>query len=188
MSYFPTLLNLNNKKVLVVGAGEIAYRKIKFFLEFTNEITIVSQEKTKKVQDLIDANQLQFFQENIELKKIEKFDVVVATLNNLTIQEEIYNYTRDKKILYSCVDFPQYCDFIFPSYIKREDLIVTISTNGKAPALAKQLKLYLEKFIPSSIGKKIEQMYKIRKNEQKGENRMEKLKQIAEDYIKGISN
>ena len=186
MSYLPTLLNLNNKKVLVIGGGEIAARKIKFFLDFTNDVTIISPEISLEVEKIIDANKLQFLGEKVALKKIEKFDIVIAAVNNLTLQEEIYTFTRGKNILYSCVDFPKYCDFIFPSYIKKDDFLLTISTNSKAPALAKEFKTYLKKLIPDTISLQIEKMHEVRQTEQKGESRMKKLKEMAKDYIQGI--
>jgi len=51
-------------------------------------------------------------------------------------------------ILCNCVDSVEYCDFIFPSYIKKDDLTIAISTSGSSPALAKHLKIYLKNLIP----------------------------------------
>lgn len=183
MSYLPILLNLNNKKVLVIGGGEIALRKIKFFLDFTKNITIIAKEKTKKLDMLILHNKLEFFQEEFDFKNFEKFDIVVAAVNDIDLQEEIYEKTRGKNVLYSCVDIKEYCDFLFPSYIKEEDLLITVSTNGKAPAFAKELKNYIKKLLPSSISEIINKMWDIRKNESKGEIRMKKLKNMAKEYF-----
>ncbi|MCK4737412.1 MAG: bifunctional precorrin-2 dehydrogenase/sirohydrochlorin ferrochelatase, partial [Sulfurimonas sp.] len=81
-----------------------------------------------------------------------------------------------------------YCDFIFPSYVKKDDLTVAISTSGASPAMAKHLRIYLQNLIPSGISEFLVEMKNLRKTLPKGKERMKMLDKKAEDYIKTWSN
>jgi precorrin-2 dehydrogenase/sirohydrochlorin ferrochelatase len=122
------------------------------------------------------------------LKKYEKgdikgFDIVIAAIDNFQLQEEIYLETRHYSCLCNCVDLQQYCDFIFPSYVKKGDLTIAISTGGASPAVAKQLRIFLSNLIPNSIVEFLEQMKNYRKTMPKGKERMQFLDQKAKEYI-----
>ncbi len=100
------------------------------------------------------------------------------------MQEQIFN---EAKLLPNClvnsVDSVNYCDFIFPSYIKKDDLTIVVSTSGSSPAMAKHLKKYLQNLIPDSIGDFLKKMKNYRKTMPKGKERMEFLDKKAQQYI-----
>ena len=98
-----------------------------------------------------------------------------------------YNNNR-YNCLCNCVDATEYCDFIFGSTIKKDDLTIAISTSGASPALAKQLKQYLEKLIPNDIGSFLKEMKNLRETVPKGKERMKMLEEKAKNYIQKWSN
>ncbi|WP_343153388.1 siroheme synthase CysG [Buchnera aphidicola (Mindarus keteleerifoliae)] len=153
MNYFPCFINLDNKKVLFVGAGKIAVRKIFFLIKMNAQIIVVSRKisnnliklhREKKI-DWIDTN----FFEN-QLKKI--FLVIVATDNN-SLNKYIYEKTKQKKILVNVVDDRSKCTFIFPSIVERFPIIVAVSSGGTAPVLTKMIKEKIESTLPMNLGK-----------------------------------
>ena len=85
------------------------------------------------------------------------------------------------------MDSVDYCDFIFPSYIKKDDLTIAVSTSGASPAMAKHLRRYLERVIPDGIGDFLREMKSLRKTLPKGKERMKMLDEKAENYIKNWS-
>jgi precorrin-2 dehydrogenase/sirohydrochlorin ferrochelatase len=186
MSYFPVFIKFDNKKVLIIGGGKIAYRKLKYLLEFTDKITVISNEYIKEVSELIESNSLSSTKRNYKTEDSKGFDIVIAAVDNIKLQESIYKETREYKCLYSCVDIQEYCDFIFPSYIKRGDLTIAISTSGSSPAMAKHLKIWLDKIIPSSIADFLKQMREYRTTMPKGKERMDFLDKEAKEYINNI--
>ena len=183
MSYFPAFIKFDNKKILIVGAGKIAFEKCKHLLDFTSNITFISNSYCSELRNLIAINSLVFMQKDYEKGDIKDFDIVIAALDNLQIQEEIYKESRDVNCLYNCVDFPNYCDFIFPSYIKKGDLTIAISTSGTSPSMAKHLKIYLQDLIPDSIVDFLKQMKEYRKTMPKGKERMKFLDNKTKEYI-----
>ena len=183
MSYFPVFVKFDNKRILIVGGGNIALRKLKYLLEFTKNITLISNEYMNEVKELININSLSYEERNYNSKDAKGFDIVIAAIDNINLQEQIYFETRKINCLCNCVDLKEYCDFIFPAYIKKGDLTIAISTSGSSPAVAKQLKIWLNNLIPNTIGDFLSQMKEYRKTMPKGIERMKFLEKKAKDYI-----
>lgn len=184
MSFLPISLNLENKKILFVGGGKITVQKVIKLLDFSKDITVISKDIDKR----LDSYDLNLIKKEYEKGDIKGFDIVVVTANNLELQKEIYEETREEKILYSCADILEYCDFTLSSILKKDDLSISISTNGVSPAFAKELKNYLDKIIPNSVGEFLIQMKEYRKSLPKGSLRMEFLGKKSSEYIKGWKN
>lgn len=186
MSYFPAFISIENKKVLLVGGGKIALQKMKFLLDFTENITVVSPEISEEIVALVNKYNFHYIQRDYQYTDSKNYDIVIVAANHLELQKKIFEETR----LYvncfcSCVDNTDYCDFIFPSYIKKNDLMIAISTNGTSPAFSRQLRIFLESIIPNTVGEFLNKMKQYRKTLPKGKERMEFLENEAKEYIKG---
>jgi precorrin-2 dehydrogenase/sirohydrochlorin ferrochelatase len=181
--YFPAYLNLNKKKVLVVGGGKIAADKISHLLDFTTDITIIAPKIEQRVQEFIEKYSLNYINKEYEKNDIEGFFVVIVAVDSIELQKEIFTEAKDKKILVNSVDSVEFCDFIFPSYIKRGDLIISFSTSGTSPSLSKYLRRAIEKLIPTSIEEFLKELKTIRTTMPKGKKRMEILDKMAKEYI-----
>ena len=104
-------------------------------------------------------------------------------MDDIELQKEIYKHTREKNILYSCVDIVELCDFTFSSILKKDDLVISISTSGASPSFSKELKNYLENIIPNSVGSFLKEMKTLRDTLPKGKDRMELLKKRSKEFI-----
>ncbi|HIP52141.1 MAG TPA: bifunctional precorrin-2 dehydrogenase/sirohydrochlorin ferrochelatase [Campylobacterales bacterium] len=186
MKYFPTFINLNNKKVLVIGAGYIAGKKLERLLDFTKNITVIAPEVSDKVKKLVDENRLTLQKREIQKKDVKDFSIVVIAVDDISVQKEIYEECQKYNILCNSVDSVEYCDFIFPSYIKKDSLTIAISTSGSSPSVAKYLKVAIENLIPDSIESFLDEMKKIRSTLPKGKERMKLLDEKAKKYIDTI--
>ncbi len=188
MSYFPTFLKFDNKKVLIIGGGKIANDKLTHLLEFTKDITIITPTISEDMLKIVHQNVLPFHQRSYEMGDIKDYDVIVAAINDIPLQENIFKESRAHRCLYNCVDIKECCDFIFPSYIKKGDLTVAISTAGGSPALTKQLRIYFQNMIPDSVVDFLEEMKSYRKSMPKGKERMQFLESKAKEYLNTWSN
>jgi len=183
MSYFPTFLNFENKSILIIGGGEIATRKLKQVLSFTSQVTVLCPQLCDKMQTLIQEHNLRYDEKMYEEGDIKGFDIIISAINDIKLQEKVYTESRKFRCLYTCVDLPHCCDFIFPSYIKKGDLLISISTQGTAPSFAKQLRIYIEKLIPSSVIGFLAKMRTYRETMPKGKDRMKFLESKSKEYI-----
>ncbi len=189
MAYFPAFIKLDNIDILIVGGGYIASEKLEHLLDFTKNIKVIAPQLSTYMKQMIDENDLPYENRTYNKGDINQFGVVIVAVDDIPLQEEIFN---EAKLLPNClvnsVDSVTYCDFIFPSYIKKDDLTIAVSTSGSSPAIAKHLRMYLQKLIPDSIGEFLRTMKEYRKTMPKGKERMEFLDKKAQDYIKTWSN
>jgi len=184
MAYFPLFMDMNNLKVLVVGGGTIATEKLEKLVDFTKEITVIALRIDDEAQDLIANYGLKLDQRAYIMGDIEGFDIVIVATDTVTLHKEIYEESRGSRILVNSVDNTDYCDFIFPSYVKKEDLTIAFSTGGASPAFAKQLRQHFEKIIPNSVGAFLEKMKNLRTTMPKGKERMKYFDTLVEAYFK----
>ena len=183
MSFFPALLKLDNKRVLIVGGGEIASFKLEKLLDFTKNITIVAPQISSKTKELIDRYNLKYINREYKKGDIDNYFIVVVAVDSLDIQKEIYNEATQKGVLCNSVDSVEYCDFIFPSIIKRDDLIIAISTSGASPSVAKYLKQKIDRLLPDSISQKLKELKELRSSNPKGKERQKLLDVKAKEFI-----
>jgi precorrin-2 dehydrogenase/sirohydrochlorin ferrochelatase len=76
-----------------------------------------------------------------------------------------------------------YCDFTFPSFIKRDNLLISFSTNGASPAFSKRLRGYFEDRLPSDIGEFLDKMKQLRRQLPKGKERMAYFDALVKEYF-----
>jgi len=183
MGYFPAFLKLDNKKILIVGGGTIALEKLLHLLDFTTDIKIIAKELSDTMRKTIDEYSLPHEKRAYEKGDIEGFFVVVVAVDEIALQKRIYEECQNSPTLCNAVDATAYCDFIFPSYIKKGDLTIAVSTSGASPAVAKHLRRYLQEMIPDSIVPFLEEMKSLRKTLPKGKERMKMFDEKAKKYI-----
>jgi len=184
LSYFPALLDLSNANILIVGGGKIATDKLEKLLDFTTNITIIATNISSKMKILIDKYNLKSTIKQYEPKDLSNISIVVVAVDNIPLQKDIFEQCKKNNCLCNSVDSTKYCNFIFPSYIKKDDLTIAISTNGTSPAFAKYFKRFLLDIIPDNIGTFLTNMKNKRTTMPKGAKRMEFFANEAKQYIK----
>ena len=142
--YFPIYLEIKNKKILVIGGGVVAQRKIESLLEAGANVAVVSKDLTQQLREYKKDGKIIVIGRDYEEKLLENVFMVIAATDDVELNHRISQDALKKGLLINAVDQPEDCNFIFPSVIKRGDLIVAISTSGKSPALAKKIREQLE--------------------------------------------
>ncbi len=181
MPLFPAFINLEDKKVLVIGGGEVAKRKVKNLLKFTRNITVVADRVDKELLKIIKEENLKLKKRKFRMNDLKDMDLVIVAVDNIKLQERVFKECKRRKILCNSVDSPDFCTFIFPSLIVRGDVVIGISTSGKVPALSKKLREIIEKVLPENLESILEEVYALRKSMKKGKKRQEKvIKKVSE--------
>ena len=143
--YYPMMLNIENKKCVIVGGGDIAYRKTLELIEYGADITVVSISVNEDIKVFVDNEFINYIQGRYDKTYIENAYIVIASTNDNQVNNQIFKDCSEKRILVNVVDDPKNCSFIVPSKIRRGDLTISISTNGKSPTLSRSIREELEK-------------------------------------------
>ena len=163
---YPVYIKLSCKKCLVVGGGKIAQGKAIQLLKAKAAVTIVSPTLTSKLSKLVEQKKIEYMQKTFKPDDLTGFFLVIAATNNTQVNTIIFTHAEKQNMLVNVVDVPELCNFYVPSVFQNGDLMVAISTNGKAPALARLIRLKLQKYLPKGLGKEIKNLSDLR-NKQK---------------------
>jgi len=144
MSYYPILIELDGKKVLVVGGGRVAQRKAVTFLEYGAMINMISIELTPKLKGMVEDGKITHLGAGFRDQHLDGVFLVVAATDDKGLNHKISESALKRGVLINAVDQPSDCSFIVPSIVRRGDLVIAISTSGKSPALAKKIRKELE--------------------------------------------
>ncbi|UYO63355.1 bifunctional precorrin-2 dehydrogenase/sirohydrochlorin ferrochelatase [Acetobacterium wieringae] len=134
----PLLFNLKNKKVLVVGGGKVAARRIVTLLENGMQVIAVSPDFSEGIIKT-ENNQLTLIYASYHKDQLADIDLAVAATDNRALNGQIKKDCQAQKIWCNRVDDPDDSDFIFPSVIRRGDLTLSVCTEGASPFLTKQI-------------------------------------------------
>lgn len=184
MALFPMFVDLKDRDIVVIGAGEVALRKIEQLVKFLPKLTVIAPTIHNEIRVLSEAHAITLLEREYMMADCDNRFLVIGALDDLGEQEKIYNACMETKTPVNCVDSPLLCSFIFPALIVQGDLCVGINTSGKAPAVSSALRQFLTKLIPQGIHDLIERVHTIRQNEKVGKERQEKIITICRDFFK----
>uniref|UniRef100_F4C3X4 Probable membrane transporter protein n=1 Tax=Sphingobacterium sp. (strain 21) TaxID=743722 RepID=F4C3X4_SPHS2 len=162
---FPVFLKLNDLHTLVIGGGPVALEKLQALLGNSPQVKVklVAKEIIPEVYQFAETHtQLQIFQKAFEPTDMDVVQLIVAATNNNELNAEIRKAAHERKLLVNIADKPSLCDFYLGSVVKKGDLKIAISTNGKSPTIAKRLKEVLAESIPDEIDQTLQQMSALR--------------------------
>lgn len=145
MRYYPIQLDIQNRPCLVVGGGAVGTRKVGTLLKCGANVTVVSREVTPKLAKLAKEGGLVLEERDYRSSDLDGKVLVIGATDDENLNRQISREAQAKQIPCNIVDRPEVCSFILPSIVHRGDLMITISTSGKSPALAKSLRKSLER-------------------------------------------
>jgi precorrin-2 dehydrogenase / sirohydrochlorin ferrochelatase len=144
MKYYPVFWNIRDKRCIVVGGGEVAFRKVKRLLDYGAQVSVVSPKLVAELTSLKAENAIEHIAVAYDIQYIEKAVLIIGATDDEKTNAAVCADARSLGIPVNIVDDPQKCDFILPSIVERGDLTIAISTGGKSPALARHLREELE--------------------------------------------
>lgn len=187
-SLYPIFLKLEELSLLIIGGGNIALEKLESVLANSPgaHIKLVAKEISDQVKDLKqNYPNLTLHERSYTDNDFNSADVAIVAVNDVSLAERIRNRAHQHNILVNIADKPDLCDFYLGSIVRKGNLKIAVSTNGKSPTVAKRLREILTETIPDEdMDGLLDNMQNIR-NQLKGDftYKVKELNRLTTNYL-----
>ena len=140
---FPVFLKLENLRVLIIGGGNVGLEKLNAVLQNSpsSSIKLVALDISDKIKEIASEHpNIELLEKTYNSYDLDESDIIIAAVNNNIISSLIWKDAKEKGKLINVADTPELCDFYLGSIVKKGNLKIAISTNGKSPTIAKEVK------------------------------------------------
>lgn len=148
--YFPLFMDISDKKIVVVGAGKIAARRVKTLVDFGAAIVVVAPQISPELEQLEQEHKITIIRREYQREDIYDAWMVLATTDNHKLNEEIYSVAKCLGALVNVASNREKCDFHFPGIVKKDSYVVGINASGKdhhgAAVLREKISEVLEEY------------------------------------------
>jgi len=181
---FPVFLKLDKLQMLIVGGGEVGWEKLGMMFRHADNanITLVAPEIKQEIIELATEypNNIRLIHKKFHKRYLKGKDLVIAATAIPVLNQEVRRLAKKKKIIVNVADTPESCDFYLSSVVKKGDLKIAISSNGKSPTLTKRIREMLEDVLPDEVDLLLEKLKGLR-DQLKGdfEYKVKKLDEIT---------
>ena len=152
MPYFPVFTDSSSLRCLVVGGGNVAFRKLQILARFEVHCTVVAPTVSQEIKDLCSKHAFSVIVRDFEETDLTQCNLIVVATDNSELNARISEACDARAIPVNVVDNLEQSSFIFPSIVDRKPVTVAISSSGSSPTIARRLRTKIESVIPHSIG------------------------------------
>lgn len=153
MDYFPAFLNLHGRSCLVVGGGDVAFRKLRLLTAAGAVVTIVSPDISPALIDYADQKGHPLVVRRFRPPDVLGHWLVVSATGDPVTERSVFRAATDAGIFCNAVDDVTNCSYITPAVVDRSPIIVAVSSGGAAPVLARKLREQIELLLPNGLSR-----------------------------------
>ena len=153
MKLYPIMINVEGRPIAMIGGGNVALRKTRDLLETGAKVTVIAPEIHDEFNDLVNeyGNRVVLVKREYVSGSLENYSLVFSATNSTEVNNAVYTEAHSKNIFINAVDDPPNCSFFSPSFTRKGDLILSLSTSGSSPAYAARLRRVLDERVPENI-------------------------------------
>ncbi|UTO05793.1 siroheme synthase CysG [Moraxella sp. FZLJ2107] len=155
MKTLPLFFDLANKTVLIVGGGDVAHRKAMLMAKAGAKLVVIAKNFDDEFVKFLNNHQAIIHQKSYDATDLDAHQpsIVIAATDDHAVNVLVHGDCQARRIAINVVDTPALCDFIFPAIVDRDPVVIGVSSNGKAPVLARLIRAKIESVLPSGLGK-----------------------------------
>lgn len=165
-SLFPVFIRPDKIKFLIVGGGFVGLEKIGYMFRHAPEcrVRLVAPEIKTEIFELAEKypTQIELIQEKFKKEHLEGIQAVIVGTAFNDLNREIHKIAKAENLFVNVADTPNLCDFYLSSVVKKGDLKIAISSNGKSPTLTKRVRELLEDVLPEEMDDLLQNLKEIR--------------------------
>lgn len=143
-SFYPIYVELQDKPILVVGGGTVAWRKVKTLLDHGAVVRIVAPKILPELAKLLEGGRCVWVEKEYACEDLMDAVLIFACTEDDNVNKAVARQAQEAIRLINVVDDPEKCTFIVPSILERGDLSIAVSTGGSSPITARQIRVELE--------------------------------------------
>ncbi len=162
MVKYPIFLDLNGRRVVIIGGGSVATRKAETILGTGARLVVAAPRLDETLRKVCAGTTAELIESKYSKDYIGGATIVIAATNDEPLNKQIYKDCKELEILCNVVDSPKLCDFYVPAVVQRGDLQIAIGTDGNCPAYAGHLRKKLEKVFTEKHGEFLASLETIR--------------------------
>jgi len=144
MGWYPIVVDMTDRPVLVVGGGAVAERKVEGLLAAGARVTVLAPELTPLLQAWADDDRIRHVGRRYRAGDLAGYRVAFAATDDGAVNADVAREARERSVWLNAADDPDHSDFILPSVLRRGDVVVAVTTGGTSPALARAVREELE--------------------------------------------
>jgi len=153
MMLYPVMMNLDKRLAVIIGGGSVAARKSADLFEAGALIKVISPEFDPEIIKMShdSPDRVKLIQRRYMNGDLEGAVLVFSATDNPAVNGQVFKEAGERNILINAVDDPPNCNFYVPSFVRKGDLIFSLSTCGASPAMAARLRRMMEAHIPERV-------------------------------------
>lgn len=163
MDYLPVSWRLRDQLALLVGGGDIALRKGRLLVRAGARLRVVAPQIDAELEQLVQQQGGEWLPENYQSFHLEGVVLAIGATDNNDVNRQLHADAVARHLPVNVVDNPPLCTFIFPAIVDRDPLLISISSGGASPVLARWARSKIETLFPAGLGKLAELMGRFRK-------------------------
>jgi precorrin-2 dehydrogenase/sirohydrochlorin ferrochelatase len=183
-------LKLTARPCVVIGAGNIAESKIESLLQAEASVTVIAPEALSRVRAWAEGGEIRWIERDYREGDLAGAFLCVAATSTPSVNRAVFAEAGELGVLCNAVDDPPFCDFYFPSVVRRGELQIAISTSGESPALAQRLRKEINAQLPQDTGEWLLELGRLRREvcaaEPIGDERKLLLHELAHREVCGL--
>ncbi len=141
--YYPIFLNISGRRCVVIGGGQVARRKVGTLLEHRADVTVISADLCPELGELAEKGQVLLLHREYRSGDLGGMFMAIAATNDNDTNLKVAKEAHRAGVLLNVVDDAGNSDFILPSYLRRGEVTIAVSTAGRSPALARKIRTRL---------------------------------------------
>ncbi|KMM37805.1 NAD(P)-binding protein [Guptibacillus hwajinpoensis] len=161
MNEYPVMLNLSGKKVIIVGGGRIARRKIKNLLGCGALITVISPKIHQEIQQLVLEHRIHLIEREVVAEDLRKAFLIITTTNSIAVNDFVVKHASEHQLVNASHSYKA-GNVSIPAILRRGKLSIAVSTGGASPILAKKIRDDLAMRYNNSYSNYVDRLYELR--------------------------
>jgi uroporphyrin-III C-methyltransferase / precorrin-2 dehydrogenase / sirohydrochlorin ferrochelatase len=161
---YPVTLDLEGRRVVVIGGGSLAVQKLPALIQAGAVITVIAESVCHEVQQTALQGSITLLKRSYVQGDLNGAFLGIAATDDVSVNAAAFHEAEQRGVLFNAVDDVEHCHFAAPATVKRNDFMLAISTNGKAPALAKRIRKRLTDEFGPEYGELVDLLGEVRED------------------------